>query len=51
MELNKVYAVRNLYGKMLLKLRMIVKTFSPLPPLVTVEQQPKLRERGNQESI
>ena len=51
MEMNKVYAVRNLDGKMLLKLRMIVKTPPSRPPLVTVEQQPKLRERGNQESI
>ena len=29
MEMNKVYAVRNLDGKMLLKLRMIVKTPPP----------------------
>ena len=51
MEKNKVYAVRNLDGKMLLKLRMVVKFFFLYFPLVTVEQQPKLRERRNQESI
>ena len=32
MEKNKVYAVRNLDGKMLLKLRMVVKFFFSLFP-------------------